>query len=216
MRPDASNLRKRKLFAAAAEGLPTPKHACCEATVNSVCDSLFLKAVNAEDVELLDNLAESTQGSNSFPGYYSQSSTEVKFDEHLHKRDLSDEASTSWAHSRSVTSGNDSLSLESRTMSVKDDDDDDDDMEEYQISYQDDTAWHDIDGLEDCIGTNYREESKLKTAAELEGFLSSSGVNTTLSMLSSERWTLDQEAEMGRRKPTIDQEFEQYFSTLML
>ncbi|XP_018435030.2 protein FAR-RED ELONGATED HYPOCOTYL 1 isoform X2 [Raphanus sativus] len=36
-------------------------------------------------------------------------------------------------------------------------------------------------------------------------------------VLSSERWTVDQDStQHGIKKPTIDQEFEQYFSTLML
>ncbi|XP_056172596.1 uncharacterized protein LOC115672272 isoform X1 [Syzygium oleosum] len=35
-------------------------------------------------------------------------------------------------------------------------------------------------------------------------------------VLSSGRWIVNQEAQHGTRRPTIDQEFEQYFSTLML
>ncbi|XP_043701747.1 protein FAR-RED-ELONGATED HYPOCOTYL 1-LIKE-like [Telopea speciosissima] len=35
-------------------------------------------------------------------------------------------------------------------------------------------------------------------------------------VLSSGRWSIDKEAQQGPRRPTIDQEFEQYFSSLML
>ncbi|KAG2289755.1 hypothetical protein Bca52824_049359 [Brassica carinata] len=41
--------------------------------------------------------------------------------------------------------------------------------------------------------------------------------NTAKFVLSSGRWTVDQDSTRhGTKKPTIDQEFEQYFSTLML
>ncbi|CAF2094919.1 hypothetical protein HID58_017454 [Brassica napus] len=41
--------------------------------------------------------------------------------------------------------------------------------------------------------------------------------NTAKFVLSSGRWTVDQDStQHGTKKPTIDQEFEQYFSTLML
>ncbi|XP_031276911.1 protein FAR-RED-ELONGATED HYPOCOTYL 1-LIKE-like [Pistacia vera] len=51
---------------------------------------------------------------------------------------------------------------------------------------------------------------------EIEDFLYSNEVNPNIYVLSSGRQSGDQEAERGKRKPTIDQEFEQYFSTLML
>lgn len=35
-------------------------------------------------------------------------------------------------------------------------------------------------------------------------------------LLASGKWSLGQDARLGTRKPTIDQEFEQYFSALML
>lgn len=42
------------------------------------------------------------------------------------------------------------------------------------------------------------------------------GVTSTSYVLSSGRWSVNQEGQMGTKKPTIDQEFEQYFSMLML
>lgn len=51
---------------------------------------------------------------------------------------------------------------------------------------------------------------------EIEEILNSSGANPNVYVLSSGRWSVNQEAPQTTRKPTIDQEFEQYFSTLML
>ncbi|KAJ7961398.1 Protein FAR-RED ELONGATED HYPOCOTYL 1 [Quillaja saponaria] len=51
---------------------------------------------------------------------------------------------------------------------------------------------------------------------EFEEILCSKGVNPNMYVLSSGRWTVDEEAQSRTRKPTIDQEFEQHFSMLML
>ncbi|KNA22237.1 hypothetical protein SOVF_035970 [Spinacia oleracea] len=204
MKHDSSNLKKRKLLGAAASdlGLPAPKHVCCEAANRSECDSsFFVRSVDEEDVHVFDTLAESTQDSNSIPGD-SQSSAEVIFDAgNFRKMDSYDEASTSWASSRPVISL-DSLSLDHINHSIE--------REQYQLPNQDNTGWHDIDWMDDCIDSSYCKDNKQQAAEQLEGLLSSTG------MVSSERWTLNPEAQVGRQKPTIDQEFEQYFSTLML
>ncbi|XP_021744044.1 protein FAR-RED ELONGATED HYPOCOTYL 1-like [Chenopodium quinoa] len=202
----ASNLKKRKQLAVAADdlGLPAPKHVCCEvADSRSECGS-SLQTVNEEDVEVLDMLVESTQDSNSFAGG-SHSSTEVIIDAGIQKTDSYDEASTSWVNSRPITSENDSISLESTLINTKGEG-----MEEYHLPHLNNTSWHDVDCLEECIGTHYYMDSMQHVSGQLEGLLSSSGIP------SSDRWTVDREAHRGRQKPTIDQEFEQYFSTLML
>ncbi|XP_021741222.1 protein FAR-RED ELONGATED HYPOCOTYL 1-like [Chenopodium quinoa] len=200
-----SNLKKRKQLAVAAEdfGLPAPKHVCYEAADESECGSL--RSANEEGAEFLNMLVESTQDSNSFPGG-SQSSTEVVFEAGFRKTESYDEASTSWANSRPVTSGIDSLSLESGIFNAKGDD-----MEENHLPHQESTiGWYDVDCLEECIDAQYYRDSKAHVSEQLEGLLSSSGIP------SSDRWIADGEGDMGRQKPTIDQEFEQYFSTLML
>ncbi|KAF8402940.1 hypothetical protein HHK36_011033 [Tetracentron sinense] len=46
--------------------------------------------------------------------------------------------------------------------------------------------------------------------------LYSNGVTSNMYVLSSGRWSVNQENQVSVRKPTIDQEFEQYFSMLML
>ncbi|KAF2303180.1 hypothetical protein GH714_014386 [Hevea brasiliensis] len=68
-----------------------------------------------------------------------------------------------------------------------------------------------IDSIEPCIDK------------ELDDILNSNGVNPNVYVLSSGRWSVNQatdivnaDAQRGTRKPTIDQEFEQYFSMLML
>ncbi|XP_021738285.1 uncharacterized protein LOC110704785 [Chenopodium quinoa] len=200
-----SNLKKRKQLAVAAEdlGLPAPKYVCCEATDKSECGSL--RSANEEDAEVLNMLVESTQDSNSFPGG-SQSSAELIFDAGFRKTESYDEASTSWADSRPVTSESDSLSLESGIFNAKGDG-----MEENHLPLQDNTVgWYDVDCLEECIDAQYYRDSKQHVSEQLDGLLSSSGIPL------SDSWIADGEADRGRQKPTIDQEFEQYFSTLML
>ncbi|KAJ1394423.1 hypothetical protein SESBI_34224 [Sesbania bispinosa] len=58
------------------------------------------------------------------------------------------------------------------------------------------------------------EEESVDT--EFEDILYSKGENPKTYVLSSGRWNVNQEAQSSTRPPTIDQEFEQYFSMLML
>ncbi|KAK7255782.1 hypothetical protein RIF29_29201 [Crotalaria pallida] len=60
------------------------------------------------------------------------------------------------------------------------------------------------------------DSSEHSVDKEFEDFLFSNGVNPNTYVLSSGRWNVDQEAQSSTRPPTIDQEFEQYFSMLML
>ncbi|KAJ8631757.1 hypothetical protein MRB53_025080 [Persea americana] len=62
---------------------------------------------------------------------------------------------------------------------------------------------------------NDRKEHSTEIAAE-EMMLYSNDVPSNLYVLSSGRWSVGPDARLSARKPTIDQEFEQYFSTLML
>ncbi|XP_023913885.2 protein FAR-RED ELONGATED HYPOCOTYL 1 isoform X2 [Quercus suber] len=56
----------------------------------------------------------------------------------------------------------------------------------------------------------------LEYGESIEDTLYSNGSNPNTYVLSSRRWNVNQDAQSGTRKPTIDQEFEQYFSMLML
>ncbi|XP_037491032.1 uncharacterized protein LOC105636315 isoform X2 [Jatropha curcas] len=51
---------------------------------------------------------------------------------------------------------------------------------------------------------------------ELDDILYPKGVDSNVYVLSSGRWNVNQDAQPVAKKPTIDQEFEQYFSMLML
>ncbi|XVE96897.1 hypothetical protein REPUB_Repub02eG0263400 [Reevesia pubescens] len=61
---------------------------------------------------------------------------------------------------------------------------------------------------------NYTKE--LCQDKQIEEILNSDGANPNVYVLSSGRWSVNQEVPKTTREPTIDQEFEQYFSTLML
>lgn len=54
------------------------------------------------------------------------------------------------------------------------------------------------------------------TEQELEDLFRSNGLNPNTYVLSSGRWTVNHEAQSRDRTPTIDREFEQFFSMLML
>ncbi|KAK6943634.1 hypothetical protein RJ641_024736 [Dillenia turbinata] len=51
---------------------------------------------------------------------------------------------------------------------------------------------------------------------EIQDMLFTNDTNQNNYVLSSGRWKVNEENQVGARKPTIDQEFEQYFSMLML
>ncbi|RDX73846.1 Protein FAR-RED ELONGATED HYPOCOTYL 1, partial [Mucuna pruriens] len=61
-----------------------------------------------------------------------------------------------------------------------------------------------------------KDSNEYPVDKEFEDFLFSNGVNPNVYVLSSGRWNIIQEAQSSSRPPTIDQEFEEYFSTLML
>lgn len=61
-----------------------------------------------------------------------------------------------------------------------------------------------------------KDSNEYPVDKEFEEFLFSSGVNPNVYVLSSGRWNVNQEAQSSSRPPTIDQEFEEYFSMLML
>lgn len=216
MNPDVEKLKKRKFFAGETEesSLPAAKHKCYKAAINSEDNSLFTNSNDEEnascDMDEMDTQVDSGQDSNSFPGD-SQSSPRVKFHKSSRKRDAYDDigASTSCSTSIKGKSQNGSFYSESGF-------EEDMGLTRGEKSPRLDVGWDDDDFLGDCITAEHCSENDQQKAEGLEEFLSSSGMNPNLYMLSAERWSLDQEAQLGRQKATIDQEFEQYFSTLML
>ncbi|XP_038904937.1 protein FAR-RED ELONGATED HYPOCOTYL 1-like [Benincasa hispida] len=74
-----------------------------------------------------------------------------------------------------------------------------------------------LDSHEDYDCAEYgNDDFKQCTDQELEELLYSNGLNPDTYILSSGRWTVNHEAQSRARAPTIDEEFEQYFSMLML
>ncbi|KAK7292948.1 hypothetical protein RJT34_15806 [Clitoria ternatea] len=75
-------------------------------------------------------------------------------------------------------------------------------------------------GLGSFSGHKYSEYAKDgnedSVEEEFQEFLVSNGVDPNMYVLSSGRWNVNQEAQSSSRPPTIDQEFEEYFSMLML
>ncbi|CDP10898.1 unnamed protein product [Coffea canephora] len=68
----------------------------------------------------------------------------------------------------------------------------------------------------DCSCPECRAGFEEYTDKELEEMLYSNGVNPNNYVLSSGSWTLNQDTQQSTKKLTIDKEFEQYFSMLML
>ncbi|XP_074285563.1 uncharacterized protein LOC141611052 [Silene latifolia] len=209
MNLDAVNLKKRKLLPGVAEdlGLPAPKHKCCETVADSEYDLSPTSSMVTEDVHtwvddsepdinsMLDTQGDSTQDSSSGLGDTKSGILDVNVNAGFGNSDSYYEASTSWAGS-------------SRNKR---------DGKEEEKCINQDTSWLDADDLEVCISSEYcHDNSGQTTKGGLHEFLSSSGVDPSLFALASESWGGEQETHPGRPKPTIDQEFEQYFSSLML
>lgn len=218
MNPDVAKLKKRKFFAEDAEEstLPAAKHKCCEATID-LEDDLLIRT-DSENVssymDVLDTQVNSAQDSNSFTAD-SRLFAEVKFNADSGKIDSCDEASTSRSNSASAKSLNSSFYSEIKILGVAGDGKEDMTLTGGEKDPPLGVGWDDTDFLNECMSAEHFKDSKQQGTEGLKEFLSSSGMNSNLYMLSSERWSADQEAQL-RQKPTIDQEFEQYFSTLML
>lgn len=225
MNPDVANLKKRKFTDGSVKelNLPAPKHKCYEVSnsISSEQGSTLTNALESEDVYTQNNEgqddmvvwdmgSQSDQDSNSFHGD-SQLSAGVNFNVGSRNSDSYEEASTSWSNSGSGISR-----LESRTEVSAGDDKEVIMFPNGEDYPRQDTGWHDNDFLEECISSEHSKDIKQLTADGLQEFLSSSGMDPNISALSSERWNVDQGVQLERRKPTIDQEFEQYFSMLML
>ncbi|KAL9241045.1 hypothetical protein vseg_015203 [Gypsophila vaccaria] len=211
MNPDVLNLKKRKLLLASDSGLPAPKHKCREAVVDSEYDLSSTSSMVTDDVHRWpDTAVESTQDSNSFHGDTQSANVEVKVDASFANIESNDEASTRWDDSGSGHSRYRFDYVESSVIR------DGKSGKEKAECYAKDTDWHDIDGLEECISSEYCLDGIEQTREGLHELLSSCGVDPNKFALSSESCDNDIESQSERRKPTIDQEFEQYFSTLML
>ncbi|KAI3955380.1 hypothetical protein MKW98_018481 [Papaver atlanticum] len=68
----------------------------------------------------------------------------------------------------------------------------------------------------DCINSEYETMEECPIMEDNDMNLDPNEAESNLFVLSSGRWDIDPDSRVDSRKPTIDQEFEQYFSMLML
>ncbi|CAN1304207.1 Protein FAR-RED ELONGATED HYPOCOTYL 1 [Linum perenne] len=217
--------RKRKL-AGDQLGLPVAKHECWDhhkfltepsptPERSEEVDDRITRAIdeNAQGKSTDNNRMisdhESGNGSNSFLGDSDRTMSllsESKFGSEVSKTCPSSTSSFNWL---SESSKDPQCSSDNATSSARDYDkfqaydEEDDQMLEYEKRF----------GYE---YTEYNDSGIPLGDEELDGDLCTSSVNPRVHLLSSGRWTVKQESQSGARKPTIDQEFEQYFSGLML
>lgn len=197
--------------------MPLSKHKCCEQNIISVCGSLSNKNLK-EDILGTHTITdkneggasdegselESGNGSNSFAAYSDSAMSlcnEAKFEPDYAMTLADEQPSTSSTKEELILMGG------GHDPSPPDDGG----FQAYQNIQE-----HLLE-FGDRVDYACSEYGKGSTGdEELEDMISSNGVNQNVYVLSSGRWGVNQDAQPSTRKPTIDQEFEQYFSTLML
>ncbi|XP_062095611.1 protein FAR-RED ELONGATED HYPOCOTYL 1-like isoform X2 [Humulus lupulus] len=215
-----NTLKKRKLQAEQL-GLPISKHKCWDRAVASDGQlSTFLAKEKAKRVAIDDKSEaeplESAKDSNSFGEDYDCATSAYNGA----KMEVEYAKTEDMPSSSSLTQGTDILgknkSLWSSLKAVKGDA-----KEEEELVFGHYTSQH-KERMQACLNLEeqlleYGDESLEQcTDKELEDILYAEGLNPNVYVLSSGRWTVNQETEASSRKPTIDQEFEEYFSMLML
>lgn len=220
--------RKRK-FHGEQLGIPSPKHVCSDQAYALRYD--FSSIPNPEDRELYGLILkpewtrmsgseeleeESAKDSNSV-GTDSMITVSGLAEYQCHSEGYSfDQPSTSSIpihHSEMTSATKSSDKIETDSIKEEHEPNDPDsglhssmNDEDYLLefgSHMDFNCSEDTTSFEDC------------TDKELERMLYSNGVSPSY-VLSSGRWTVNQDTQQRPKKPTIDKEFEQYFSTLML
>ncbi|KAI3447704.1 hypothetical protein Pfo_004369 [Paulownia fortunei] len=235
---DTSNIaylnKKRKLQDELLE-MPLPKHICWGQSLE--CDSSPGSSTKPKKVEN-DKFArggesdpESAKDSNSFhcnADSIMSTDDEAKTDLGYPEICASDEPSTSSASWAGTSSEIGLYSSECRSLTTSSSSE----PESLSISEQLDCPHYQY-GLHpplnyeghlgefgshaDCSCSEYRNDGMEQcTDKELENLLYSNGVAPSNFVLSSGRWSVNQEAQQEGKKQTIDKEFEQYFSMLML
>ncbi|KAJ8533825.1 hypothetical protein K7X08_007149 [Anisodus acutangulus] len=218
---------KKRKFQAEQLGMPLPKHMCsfqsyaecsssptgAEAKESLPCMIIVENDARGQDD---DSELESENGSNSLSG--DADSVTSKIDPGCLKSCSSDQASTSsFNFDGNNWSKNALYSLESRSVTKLTPDratlhhgsgcQPSMDYEENLLEFGN----HGDCTCAECM----TEGIELSTEKELENLLYS-GVNPNNYVLSSGRWTANQDSQPSSNKLTIDKEFEQYFSMLML
>ncbi|OWM81801.1 hypothetical protein CDL15_Pgr007839 [Punica granatum] len=212
------DLNKKRKLQSELLGLPTPKHTCLGRGSAPSCSTFqgypelgqLQPIVTAKATyEEIGSGLESADGSNSFMEGSVSSTMSVS-------AKLLSTPSTSTAIWSSENQTYSSDSNEANEMEIRAAEEDINSqsrggpinlrqmLEEQLLEFTTHADYNGIDLMEQS-GDNRTED-----------VLYSSGMNPNSYVLSSGRWIVEQEGQATTRKPTIDKEFEQYFSMLML
>ncbi|KAE8713226.1 Far-red elongated hypocotyl 1, putative isoform 2 [Hibiscus syriacus] len=221
------DINKKRKLEAEQLGLPLPKHQCWKQSLSlkppSLCSvteiegfgSCTFKGKGANDYDV--SKTELAKDSNSFA-----EDSDTAMSMHADAKCLLDNSASSsspdWG-SRSQCSHSDGTTVASSSVGKDVLSSPGDELETADARLAEnlqetlDEYGDNIDYIYSGYGKYTIEQYQDK---EIEEILNSDGANPNVYVLSSGRWSVNQEAPETKRKPTIDQEFEQYFSTLML
>ncbi|OUZ99277.1 hypothetical protein BVC80_1503g6 [Macleaya cordata] len=220
--PSEINSKKRKLQDEQSD-LPSPKHKFREKrSAGSKQESPF-----PEDVGLEVKPLNSAEDSNSFVGENNSAISLYPadmFEPEFPKTYAYDQPSTS-SCSCSDNSLKETLSTLNRKTKISTTDDRKHDAMNLTGALQFDSGPQntelqlcEFEKYDDsiCSGCTNDEIKECQDVGSNDLMLSWNGSNPNSYVLSSGRWSIKQNTRLGARKPTIDQEFEKYFSMLML
>ncbi|XAR68934.1 hypothetical protein NMG60_11000349 [Bertholletia excelsa] len=234
LQPSIICLNKKRKFQAEQAGLPLPKHKCWERSDNPIFDSPTDENLRIQDFNISiiksktiggtieDELElESGKDSNSFTedtDSVNSLSGEAKIQSEYPKTYQFDRSSTSSVNWCNGSFKNSLYSLESRSLAKSS-------ADRSQLPHNDfglptclnvDENLLEFGISEDCHSLEHENEIIEHMEKELEDALYSNGPPPSNFVLSSGRWSVNQETPPNTNTLTIDKEFEQYFSMLML
>ncbi|KAL6987643.1 hypothetical protein U1Q18_013390 [Sarracenia purpurea var. burkii] len=217
-------LNKKRKFQAELLGLPLPKHKCWERSFSSEYDSPPNEIVRVEDFDVHLIKGKTVDGANDDESYLNSAkdsnscggdtdfatsvSGEAKIQSEYPKTHPSDRLSSSSVNWGSISSKNGAYSL--------DKDRSPNDFELYTCLDFDEHLIEFGSHMDYLCSEHGNDSMELNTDKELEDMLNLNETPPKNYVLSSGRWSVNQETELTTKKLTIDKEFEQYFSMLML
>ncbi|GMJ03117.1 hypothetical protein HRI_003980900 [Hibiscus trionum] len=231
------DLNKKKKLEAEQLGLPVSKHQCWKQIIPSKPPT-FVRIVEVDrplspctskgkGADVYDaSEAGSGKNSNSFPGNSDSTMSfhaEAKFGTVDANYLLHDKASSPSSYSGSSSQGS-RCSSDATTMESRDVEKEvlsalggETEPADAEIAENAEVSLVEYGSYIDCIYSGYGNYSlEQYQDKEIEEILNPDEANPNVYVLSSGRWSVNQESPQTTRKPTIDQEFEQYFSMLML
>ncbi|KAK8561777.1 hypothetical protein V6N13_149074 [Hibiscus sabdariffa] len=231
------DLNKKRKLEAEQLGLPVSKHQCWKQTIPSK-PPLFVRIVEVDrplnpysskgkGVDVYDAFETgSDKDSNSFPGNSDSTMplhAEAKFGTVYANYLLHDKASPTSSYSGSSSQGSrcssDGTTMESRGVEkeVLSPLGGGTEPADVELAKNTEESLVEYGSYIDYIYSGYGNYSlEQYQDKEIEEILNPSEADPNVYVLSSGRWSVNQESPRTTRKPTIDQEFEQYFSMLML